>query len=281
MKTLHKLIAIETGEEFELNQHKLSIGRDKNSDIVLRHGYPSRYHATLTIIGNVITLEDLGSTNGTCVNNIKIYKPTIVHEGDVIQFDSIGYHLVSNETEESTVLMKNLKPANAVEEESSVVIIGGFSTNDDTAVREAYPLPASWSLQDEGGIGSTQEIDRYPMQVIDGLIANNLPDKESLSAVLVVTSGKHETRLIGLSLNNKEQLWTIGRSGRHPIVLTDASISSTHACVFYNQGRWGISDERSKNGTAVNDITINESPLMSSDKITLGQVNLVFRILAH
>lgn len=279
MKTHYKLIAIENDDECELNKAEITIGRDIKSDIVLRKGYPSRHHAKITIIEDIITIEDLNSTNGTSVNNRKIYRPTIINEGDVIQFDSFAYHLVPIEKENSTVLMKNLKPLNAVEEESSVVIIGGFSANDETAVRESYPLPASWSLQDSNQMAITQEIDRYPQSVIDGMITNNLPQRDTLSAVMIVTSGKHESRLIGLSVNSEQQLWTMGRSESCPISFEDISISSRHACIFYNKGQWGISDERSMNGTKVNNNRLSQSRLSDNDVITLGQVDLIFRTL--
>ncbi|WP_101757060.1 FHA domain-containing protein [Oceanicoccus sp. KOV_DT_Chl] len=94
MATTYKLIALDSDDEFEINQACMSIGRDKSADIVLRHGYPSRQHARITVDDGQLTIEDLNSTNGTYVNNSKLHRPQILNEGDVIQFDSIAYHVV-------------------------------------------------------------------------------------------------------------------------------------------------------------------------------------------
>ncbi|WP_159931066.1 FHA domain-containing protein [Oceanicoccus sp. KOV_DT_Chl] len=159
------------------------------------------------------------------------------------------------------------------------MIISGFSNLDETAVREAYALPPSWSLQDNNKIESPAPINNYPDSVIDSLIANSLKDQQSLAAALVVISGKHEGRIIGLQLSSEQQIWNIGRADTGTIQLTDPSISSRHACVFYNNGHWGLTDEDSRNGSKVRSQPITEAALNNNDLIELGQINLIFRML--
>jgi signal transduction histidine kinase len=61
------------------------IGRGK-ADIVLAENEVSRRHARLYYSGqHGYLLEDLGSSNGTLVNGVKLHKPTIVAVGDRIQ----------------------------------------------------------------------------------------------------------------------------------------------------------------------------------------------------
>ena len=279
MSTTYKLVALENDDEFELNLHNMSIGRDKNADIVLRHGYPSRHHAKLTISNDQLIIEDLNSTNGTYVNNCKLNRPQVLQEGDVVQFDSLAYHVVPAAKPDRTVMSKNLKPINAREEESSVVIISSLANNADTAIRETYVLPQSWSLQDNNKIKGPAPAHHYPDTVIDKIIADKTKDLQPLAAVLVIISGKQEGRLIGLNLSSEEQLWNIGRATNGAIQLDDASVSSRHACIFYNNGRWGITDEDSRNGSKVKGLRISETPLTNNDLIELGQVYMVFRLL--
>ena len=279
MDARYTLICINSGEEFELCSPQVTLGRDIKSDIVLRHGYPSRHHALIIINDGDISIKDLNSTNGTIVNNRKIQQATILTEGDVIQFDSISYHLVSADKKHVTVMMQNLKPLNAVEEPSSVVIIGGFSANDSTAIREPYILPATWSLQDQAKIADVENTEKYSSAAVDSMIKNNLTSEHQPDAALIVTTGKHETRIIGLSLKSPNQLWSIGRADNLLIQLTDISISSNHACVFYTHNTWGISDENSLNGTKVNGKGITEHSLSNNDTITLGQVEMIFRLI--
>jgi len=72
------------GGEFPLKAEKnVVIGRSSELDMVLVEDMVSRKHAKITIAGGKITIEDLGSTNGTFVNGEKV-KSTRLKEGDRI-----------------------------------------------------------------------------------------------------------------------------------------------------------------------------------------------------
>jgi pSer/pThr/pTyr-binding forkhead associated (FHA) protein len=72
------------GGEFPLKGDKqLIIGRSSELDIVLVEDMVSRKHAKISITGGKISIEDLGSTNGTFVNGEKV-KTSRIKEGDRI-----------------------------------------------------------------------------------------------------------------------------------------------------------------------------------------------------
>lgn len=72
------------GGEFPLKGDKqLIIGRSSELDIVLVEDMVSRKHAKITLTAGKITIEDLGSTNGTFVNGEKV-KTSRLKEGDRI-----------------------------------------------------------------------------------------------------------------------------------------------------------------------------------------------------
>ncbi len=72
------------GGEFPLKGDKqLIIGRSSELDMVLVEDMVSRKHAKITITGGKISIEDLGSTNGTFVNGEKV-KTSRLKEGDRI-----------------------------------------------------------------------------------------------------------------------------------------------------------------------------------------------------
>lgn len=72
------------GGEFPLKGDKqLIIGRSSELDIVLVEDMVSRKHAKITLQAGKITIEDLGSTNGTFVNGEKV-KSSRLKEGDRI-----------------------------------------------------------------------------------------------------------------------------------------------------------------------------------------------------
>ena len=59
-------------ETIDLSKDKLSIGRDSSNDVVINHPTVSKRHAEIVKQGDKIFISDLGSTNGTYVNGIKI-----------------------------------------------------------------------------------------------------------------------------------------------------------------------------------------------------------------
>ncbi|MBQ4359224.1 MAG: FHA domain-containing protein, partial [Proteobacteria bacterium] len=70
------------GGEFALDMNKeLIIGRSSELEMVLIEDMVSRHHAKITTTEDEITIEDLGSTNGTFVNGEKITKCKL-KEGD-------------------------------------------------------------------------------------------------------------------------------------------------------------------------------------------------------
>lgn len=78
------LIDRQTGQTFTCNTPECIIGRERSSGgIVLRDPNVSRNHAKLTFNGRYWAIEDLGSTNGTLLNNTDIQKQRL-SVGDVI-----------------------------------------------------------------------------------------------------------------------------------------------------------------------------------------------------
>lgn len=272
-----KLVSVETSDEYVLDKCETLIGRSNDCDIVLKVGYPSRQHAMIIIDNATVSIQDLGSTNGTYINNHRIKSIASLQDGDVIRFDSCAYHLVKPNSDNTTVMMSRLKPSNALEEESSVVIHDGFVGAEGTAFRAGFPLPASWTIAEREQHKNTDRGNRYSKTVVDNIIAQGLKPELQPSAILVVVSGHLESRVIALSQKSQQQQWSIGREPSCLIHFIDSSISSRHACLFYDNGNWGISDEGSRNGMAINGINTKQQRLKDGDLIKLGQIEVIFR----
>jgi pSer/pThr/pTyr-binding forkhead associated (FHA) protein len=72
------------GGEFPLRPHReIIIGRSSDLDMVLVEDMVSRKHAKITTDENAVTIQDLGSTNGTFVNGEKVRKADL-KDGDRI-----------------------------------------------------------------------------------------------------------------------------------------------------------------------------------------------------
>jgi DNA-binding winged helix-turn-helix (wHTH) protein len=77
------------------------IGRDRAATITLESPDVSRRHARLLVTEDAVTLEDLGSKNGTFVAGQRITAPTVMRDGD--QFTICGRSLVIEQLPDTTV----------------------------------------------------------------------------------------------------------------------------------------------------------------------------------
>jgi two-component system cell cycle response regulator len=78
----------ELGKKFSLEDGELTLGRDVQNHIVLDLDNVSRRHARLRIEGSRAIVEDLGSTNGTYLNDTEIKQPTPLRSGDLVKVGS-------------------------------------------------------------------------------------------------------------------------------------------------------------------------------------------------
>jgi pSer/pThr/pTyr-binding forkhead associated (FHA) protein len=63
----------------------LVVGREPGCEIMIQNREVSRYHARFTWTAEGVTLEDLGSKNGTHINGKPIAESTLLQDGDIIQ----------------------------------------------------------------------------------------------------------------------------------------------------------------------------------------------------
>jgi pSer/pThr/pTyr-binding forkhead associated (FHA) protein len=72
------------GQIFELPRSTVSIGRDPGNRVTINDPQISRQHARITPQGGLMIVEDLGSTNGTTVNGLRISTVHTLAHGDEI-----------------------------------------------------------------------------------------------------------------------------------------------------------------------------------------------------
>jgi hypothetical protein len=72
------------GQTFTLDQDLLMLGRDQGNHIVISDPQVSRRHARIMRQGDLVVIEDVGSTNGTFVNGMRLTGPHTLVDGDLI-----------------------------------------------------------------------------------------------------------------------------------------------------------------------------------------------------
>ncbi len=79
------LIIRHTGQVFPLAEAPVTIGRQADNTIVLADPQASRQHATIHWQAGTFVVQDLGSANGTYVNEKRITAPYSLRDGDAIR----------------------------------------------------------------------------------------------------------------------------------------------------------------------------------------------------
>ena len=78
------------GSIFNLPVGETVVGRNPDCPISLDFHGVSRRHFTLTVNDSEVIVTDLGSANGTYLNNQKLEKPTVLKRADVIKIGAIA-----------------------------------------------------------------------------------------------------------------------------------------------------------------------------------------------
>lgn len=73
---------------------ELTIGRKEDNMLVISDPYSSGHHARICLKNGEYVLEDLGSTNGTILNEEKISEKTVLVPGDEVKIGSCIFKVI-------------------------------------------------------------------------------------------------------------------------------------------------------------------------------------------
>ncbi|MBJ9741620.1 FHA domain-containing protein [Acinetobacter oleivorans] len=83
-----------TGQEISVDRDML-VGRHQDADVLLQAAEISRRHAALLLKDQLLWVQDLNSSNGTFVNDIRIEQEKQLHDGDIVQFASFKFSVLA------------------------------------------------------------------------------------------------------------------------------------------------------------------------------------------
>ena len=78
------IYGVDLGRKFPLDREQFIIGRAEETDIQFDQESVSRSHARIVVRGENYVITDLGSTNGTYVND-RVIDDRTLHDGDIVQ----------------------------------------------------------------------------------------------------------------------------------------------------------------------------------------------------
>ncbi len=83
-----------TGQEISIDRDML-VGRHQDADLLLQAAEISRRHAALLLKDQLLWVQDLNSSNGTFINDIRIEQEKQLHDGDIVQFASFKFSVLA------------------------------------------------------------------------------------------------------------------------------------------------------------------------------------------
>jgi pSer/pThr/pTyr-binding forkhead associated (FHA) protein len=265
MTTTRFMLKGPSGKTLEVTD-KIVAGRSAECDLVLVQGHPSRRHAQLTRRPDSVWIEDLGSANGTFVNDQQITGAVQLRPGDRIRFDAEQWHFSVDtppDPEAATVL--RAAPGNG----HQTVI-----AKSDNAPK----APGSWADPDAKDGQGTKLFDPKDLQEM----LKDSPAGAPLGGIdapyLSVKSGLHAGQNLKLKAGSSTNVWDIGSDADKDIVISDDGVSGFHAKIVNEGDRWKLIDQMSANGTFVNGHKSNISYLASGDRIRLGPIDCEFQL---
>jgi pSer/pThr/pTyr-binding forkhead associated (FHA) protein len=241
----------------------LTVGRAENCGLRIVEGGLSREHALLSVSEGSVWLSDLGSTNGTFVNDVRITSKVQLKPNDVVRFDEEQFlfrvHL-EEQRETKTVLRHTPAPAPEKHAES-----GRFK-------------PPAWVDPDrKDEAGKTRLLNEEELERLRKAGALRSADIAVDAPTLTVLGGSGDPvrhRLAVGAAGKKE--WSVGSQGEREILIEREGVSALHAKLVSVGARWKLVDQMSSNGTFVNGQLARTSYLNSGDHLTFGPVECVF-----
>jgi len=235
-----RVVSLTDGREYAITGASLVFGRDASCDVVVSGKDVSRRHAEIMQTPKGYLIVD-SSTNGTSVNDTRIEGQRLLARADVITIGEDKFRFYA-----------------------------------DTA---SPPPPPPHGNPQPGPAASAPAAASQPppkaerlRETVHGAPAAPRPSTAPLASFLVRSGA-----LKGQRLAVKTPVVNIGRADYNDMVLSDESVSTTHAKLQRREGVWILVDLDSTNGTFIDGDQIKgEAPLAPGATVRFGDITLVF-----
>jgi diguanylate cyclase (GGDEF)-like protein len=94
------------GKRIQLNEQRIVVGRTPEAHLFINEASVSRQHAAISSNVAGFEIEDLGSSNGTFVNDTKVAGKVLLKDGDMIRLGTILFRFFATDNAESIMADK-------------------------------------------------------------------------------------------------------------------------------------------------------------------------------
>ena len=148
---------------YELTKEVTTLGRDITNDIVINDREASRHHLRLVRSSGNVTIEDLGSTNGTFVNGKRVSGVTPLQNGDMVGLGetvTLGFEAHRAQSAQSAQPAPSQSPS--VPPQQAPVISTPPPQPEIPASQSPYQPPAQQQQQQQQNYPQQQQQPRDP-----------------------------------------------------------------------------------------------------------------------
>lgn len=232
---------------FPIGEQRVTVGRAADNHIVLDDDSVSGYHAVLFCHDGAVQVIDLGSANGTSVDQQSVSGRVDVRPWQRLAFGSVEFELFDSEQRRPTRIMQGIpepEPDHDPEPAQNLAVAPGELHTSAASARSSPPA--------------------------EEIIVASSPDPQH--GWLEPLSASGAAQKIELS-----SITRIGRTSDNDLVLDSPTVSSTHARIVALGGLVEVVDLDSTNGTRVNGRAVSKCSLADGDVIAFDDVEYVYR----
>lgn len=245
--------------ELPVEGERIRFGRLDDCDVVLEDGGISREHAELERDGDGWVIADLGSRNGTFVNEGQVHRQRL-RQGDIVRLGpGVTIEVIDDAPRPAAsrgmprgAVIGGAAGASAVANEPPVNVTHGGGSSRDTA-RGAARAPEA------------------PLPAVKKT-ANPFSFTETLWELTPRSA-------VGRATTVRAMITTVGRDPGAGLPLDDESVSRMHARLDREGDALIVTDLKSSNGTSVNGQDVLRSALRPGDVVSFGDVQ--FKATRH
>ncbi len=85
------------GRKYQLDEQQMTIGRGPDNGVIVDMDNVSRHHCSVTVTEQGHFIEDMGSTNGTFVNDIEVMSKQGLRNGDFIKVGGVIFKFIGGD----------------------------------------------------------------------------------------------------------------------------------------------------------------------------------------
>jgi pSer/pThr/pTyr-binding forkhead associated (FHA) protein len=243
-----RLVCLTDGREYAIGAGSLVFGRDAGSDVVVGGNEVSRRHAEIQTTREGYVLVDV-SVNGTYVNGQRVGRRHLLARADVIRIGNDEFRFYADSAPAQAPMPPRPTPA---------------------------PEEGAGPLRPPTGAGNRLSDTMHGLPLSDLKDATPASPEAAPIASLLVRSGS----LRGKRLPVRVPVVNIGRADYNDIVISEPSVSTTHAKLQRRDDIWVVTDLGSTNGTYVEgEAVTGETALTPGTTLKFGEVAVLFEPL--